>query len=78
MSSWPFISGGKILHFGSQFHWQNWHDVVRGRRKIVVNYFHGKPNGKVFGCSLFYKRFNEIDLVTVPNDLTEGFCWICS
>lgn len=74
VSSWPFISGGKILHFGSQFHWQNWHDVVRGRRKIVVNYFHGKPtDGEVFEkhFNYFIKRFNEIDLVTVPNDLTE-------
>ena len=73
VSSWPFLFGGKILHFGSQFHWQNWHEVVHGNHKIIVNYFHGKPTDGVGfkrHFDYFIEKIHEIDLVTVPNDLT--------
>lgn len=39
----PYGLFGRIVHFGSQFHWQNWADILPTSNRYVVNYFHGKP-----------------------------------
>lgn len=38
----PFIVKPRILHFGSQFMFENWLHSVNSSNKILVNYFHGK------------------------------------
>lgn len=39
---YPFLSNGRIVHFGSQFMFQNWLPYIQKTQKIVVTYFHGK------------------------------------
>lgn len=38
----PFLSNGRIIHFGSQFMFQNWLSYIQKKQKVVVTYFHGK------------------------------------
>ena len=33
----------RIVHFSSQFHWQNWAKALPRNNRYVVSYFHGKP-----------------------------------
>ena len=39
-----FESQGSILHFGSQFMWQNLYKSIPGNSKVVLSFFHGKHN----------------------------------
>ena len=41
-SSRPYLINSKIIHFGSQFMFQNWLKFVSKDSKIIVTYFHGK------------------------------------
>jgi glycosyltransferase involved in cell wall biosynthesis len=34
---------GRLLHFGSQFMWQVWADLLPRSNRYVTTYFHGKP-----------------------------------
>ena len=42
ITSRPYLTNSKILHFGSQFMFQNWLKYVPINSKIVTTYFHGK------------------------------------
>jgi len=32
-----------IIHFGSQYMWAIWREIIPKDSKVVVNFFHGKP-----------------------------------
>ena len=34
---------GRVVHFGSQFHWGQWSRAVGASNRTVVTYYHGKP-----------------------------------
>ena len=38
----PFGMFDRIVHFGSQFLWENWESVMPASNRNVVNFFHGK------------------------------------
>ena len=39
----PQILARRVVHFGSQFQWVSWADVLSRSNQFVVTYFHGKP-----------------------------------
>ena len=66
---------GQIVHFGSQFMWQDFHKITENRFKTVVSYFHGKPgDGKVihdnFLAVLKYQK--KIDRLIVSNSIVRN------
>jgi glycosyltransferase involved in cell wall biosynthesis len=42
VSSQPFFNNREIVHFGSQFMFENWFSSMLSVDKVVVTYFHGK------------------------------------
>ena len=36
----PVLKHDSIVHFGSQFLWQEWHKIAKTHNKIVVSFFH--------------------------------------
>ena len=65
----------KIVHFGSQFMWQDFHKITENKFRTVVSYFHGKPgDGKVihdnFLAILKYQK--KIDRLIVPNSIVQN------
>ena len=34
---------GRVVHFGSQFHWGQWRRALPASNRTVVTYYHGKP-----------------------------------
>jgi len=73
LSKHPFAYKPKVMHFGSQFMFQNWFDFTRSKEiSTVVSYFHGKyGDGKEIDTNLDYLRNNisGVDRVIVPNTL---------
>ncbi len=61
---------GAVAHFGSQFLWQVWHPYQSTSNKVVISYFHGKPEdgpemARHVDC--FLKHLDRIDRVIVAN-----------
>ena len=40
----PVKSNSSVLHFGSQYMWLQWYDLLPREKKIVVSFFHGKKD----------------------------------
>ena len=38
----PYLASAPLVHFGSQFMFQNWCNYMSKNQKIIVTYFHGK------------------------------------
>ena len=34
---------GRVVHFGSQFHWGQWSRALSASNRTIVTYYHGKP-----------------------------------
>jgi len=70
----PILKSNSIVHFGSQFLWQEWHRVVRAHNKVVVSFFHGKYGDDGYidkHIDFFLEHANEIDQIVVPNTLVD-------
>jgi len=58
-----FESKGSILHFGSQFMWQNLHKSIPKYSKVIVSFFHGKHNdGKEISKNINFLLKNQKSL----------------
>lgn len=71
----PLLKDNSIVHFGSQFLWQEWHQFSRFHNKIVVSFFHGKygDDGHMDEhIDFFLCHINEIDSIVVPNTLVHN------
>jgi glycosyltransferase involved in cell wall biosynthesis len=65
---------GQIVHFGSQFMWQDFHKITENRFRTVVSYFHGKPgDGKAINDNFLavLKYQKKIDRLIVPNSIVK-------
>lgn len=64
----------QIVHFGSQFMWQDFHKITEKKFRTVVSYFHGKPNdGKVIHENFLavLKHQKKIDRLIVSNSIVQ-------
>ena len=62
-----------IIHFGSQYMWEIWRDLIPRTSKVVVNFFHGKPDdGDDVARHIldFVKNSKRIDKIIVSNSIT--------
>ncbi len=63
-----------IAHFGSQFLWEIWHKHLSRKNRVVVSYFHGKPEDSLRMAEhveVFLKNINLIDYIIVANSMVE-------
>ena len=68
----PFLASAPIVHFGSQFMFQNWASSFPKETKIVVTYFHGKyGDGPLIEKNLNFLTENQdrVDSVVVSFSL---------
>ncbi len=62
-----------IIHFGSQYMWEIWRDLIPKSSKVVVNFFHGKPeDGDDVARHIldFVENSKRIDKIVVSNSIT--------
>ena len=63
-----------VAHFGSQFLWEVWHRHLSRQVRIVVTYFHGKPEDgpdMARHVDTFRRAIDQIDRVIVANTTVE-------
>lgn len=68
----PFLASAPIVHFGSQFMFQNWANLFPKKTKIIVTYFHGKfGDGPLIEKNLSFLIENQdrVDSVVVSFSL---------
>jgi len=64
-----------IIHFGSQYMWEIWRDVIPRNSKVVVNFFHGKhEDGPEASKHIedFISNHLLIDIIVVSNSITQS------
>jgi glycosyltransferase involved in cell wall biosynthesis len=64
-----------IIHFGSQYMWAIWREIIPKDSKVVVNFFHGKPeDGPEVSKHIedFIKNHRMIDIIVVSNSLSQN------
>ena len=62
----PGFFQNQIVHFGSQFVWTSWCDYICSSNKIIVTYYHGKPEDDEYTkmhIEKFISSLNKIDLI---------------
>ena len=72
ISETVFGLNGQIVHFGSQFMWQDFHKITDSRFRTVVSYFHGGPDdGRVIRENFLsvLKNQKKIDRLIVSNSI---------
>ena len=70
----PVLKHDSIVHFGSQFLWQEWHEIAKTHNKIVVSFFHGNYGDSHHidaHIDFFLSRIDEINSVVVPNTIVD-------
>jgi glycosyltransferase involved in cell wall biosynthesis len=64
-----------IIHFGSQYMWEIWRDIIPKNSKVVVNFFHGKPEDgskALKHIEDFISNHLLIDFIVVSNSITQS------
>jgi glycosyltransferase involved in cell wall biosynthesis len=64
-----------IIHFGSQYMWEIWREIIPKNSKVVVNFFHGKPeDGPTASKHIldFISNHLLIDIIVVSNSITQS------
>ena len=64
-----------IIHFGSQYMWEIWQGIIPKNSKVVVNFFHGKPeDGPEASKHIenFISNHLLIDVIVVSNSITQS------
>ena len=62
----PYALFDRVVHFGSQFFWQSWADAVSASNRLVVSYFHGKPeDGPEMARNIDYFMANQSRLARI-------------
>lgn len=64
-----------VIHFGSQYMWEIWKDLIPKNSKVVVNFFHGKPeDGPQASKHIedFISNHLLIDYIVVSNSITQS------
>ena len=64
-----------IIHFGSQYMWEIWREIIPKDSKVVVNFFHGKPeDGPEVSKHIedFIKNHRMIDIIVVSNSISQN------
>lgn len=64
-----------IIHFGSQYMWEIWREIIPKDSKVVVNFFHGKPeDGPEVSKHIegFIKNHRMIDIIVVSNSILQN------
>lgn len=64
-----------IIHFGSQYMWEIWREIIPKNSKVVVNFFHGKPeDGPTASKHIldFISNHQLIDIIVVSNSITQS------
>ena len=64
-----------IIHFGSQYMWEIWRGIIPKNSKVVVNFFHGKPeDGPEASKHIedFISNHLLIDVIVVSNSITQS------
>jgi glycosyltransferase involved in cell wall biosynthesis len=67
-----FLVTSPIIHFGSQYMWEIWRDLIAPNSKVIVNFFHGKHDDGVSSAKHiddFILNHKRIDVIVVPNSI---------
>jgi len=62
-----------IIHFGSQYMWEIWRENIPKDSKVIVNFFHGKPEDGpevLKHIKDFVKNYRMIDIIVVSNSIS--------
>jgi glycosyltransferase involved in cell wall biosynthesis len=62
-----------IIHFGSQYMWEIWRKNIPKDTKVIVNFFHGKPEDGpqvLKHIEDFVKNHRMIDIIVVSNSIS--------
>ena len=62
-----------IIHFGSQYMWEIWKDLLPKNSKIIVNFFHGKFEDGLDVArhiSVFISNYEKIEKIIVSNSIS--------
>jgi len=65
----------QIIHFGSQYMWAIWRENIPKNSKVIVNFFHGKPEDGpevLEHIEDFVKNHKMIDIIVVSNSLSKN------
>lgn len=71
----PFLAQSPLIHFGSQFMFQIWHEFMKKDSKIIVSYFHGKKeDGPIIENNLefLFKTQDQVSKVIVSFEQMRG------
>ena len=66
---------GRVVHFGSQFHWGQWSRAMGASNRYVVTYYHGKPaDGPEMARHVdhFLANLKRLTRVVTASRLVEG------
>ena len=61
-----------VIHFGSQYMWEIWRDLIPSRSKVIVNFYHGKhDDGESTAKHIedFILNHKKIDIIVVANSI---------
>lgn len=61
-----------VIHFGSQYMWEIWRDLLPKNSKIIVNFFHGKFEDGLDVAkhiSVFISNYEKIEKIIVSNSI---------
>jgi len=64
-----------IIHFGSQYMWEIWRGNIPKDSKVIVNFFHGKPEDGpevLKHIEDFVKNHRMIDVIVVSNSISQS------
>ena len=64
-----------IIHFGSQYMWEIWRGNIPKDSKVIVNFFHGKPEDGpevLKHIEDFVKNHRLIDIIVVSNSISQS------
>ena len=64
-----------IIHFGSQYMWEIWRSNIPRESKVIVNFFHGKPEdgpAVLKHIDDFVKNHCMIDIIVVSNTISQN------
>jgi glycosyltransferase involved in cell wall biosynthesis len=64
-----------IIHFGSQYMWEIWRDLIPKDSKVIVNFFHGKPEDGpevLKHIQDFVNNHSRIDIIVVSNSISQN------
>jgi glycosyltransferase involved in cell wall biosynthesis len=64
-----------IIHFGSQYMWEIWRDLIPKQSKVIVNFFHGDyedGHEVAMHISDFIANHDKIDKIVVSNTITHN------